>query len=436
MSIVTGYTPIKLCEIDATGATLWGNLVRLGRQTLPPVDSRHRRTIGSGMPRLRRGRICQVLLLIETSRAYGRGLVEGIARYAEQNGSWSILFEERGLADPFPRWLKQWRVDGIISRTTRKADVNKLLGTRLPVVELYAGATVGLPRVFQNEEMAARLATDHFLDRGFRNLAFFCTDHAHWIEGRWRAFAHVLRERGYPCHRFDLPAARPPAGKAPRQVDDRVIIRWLKKLPKPCGVFCASDFYASQLIRACRTGGISVPERIAVLGVDNDPVFCGACTPRLSSLDLDSARIGHEAAALLDRLMAGESAPEGGVCVQPRQVVTRESTDILAIEDTDVAQAVRLIREQACGQLRVAQVADSVGLSRRVFEKRFRHALNRSPKNEMLRVRMERAKMLLVASDMSIAQVAKASGFASVEYFSRAFRRWIGMAPRTYRRQR
>jgi LacI family transcriptional regulator len=387
------------------------------------------------MPRPRRKRARQVLLLIETSRAYGRGLVEGIARYAERNATWSIFFQERGLTDPFPRWFKQWRGDGIISRTLRKADIDKLLVTRMPVVELYAGPTSGLPRVFQDEEMAARLAADHFLDRGFRNLAFFATDRAHWIEGRRRNCEQVLRDRGYPCRDYECAAAKRSVGTTSRHADDRTVIRWLKRLPKPCGVFCASDFYAVQLARACRGGGIIVPEQVAILGVDNDPVFCQTCTPRLSSLDLDSARIGYEAAALLDRLMAGKSPPEGGVSVAPRQVVPRESTDILAIEDADVVQAVRLMRERACQKLRIAQVADAVGLSRRVFEQRFRRVLRRSPKDEILRLRMERARMLLSTCDMSVALVAKTIGFASQEYFARAFRRRTGVTPRTYRQQ-
>jgi LacI family transcriptional regulator len=383
------------------------------------------------MRRLRR--IPQVLLLIETSRAYGRGLVEGIIRYAQENGPWSIFFEERGLNDPLPRWLNHWQGDGILSRTTSQANIARLRATRAPIVELYAGPEADIPRVFQDEEAVARLAADHFCDRGLRNLAFFCSDGAHWMHERRRAFERAARQRGYACDTFMFIGAKAAAGKKPRQIDDPSVIRWLRSLPKPCGVLCASDFYAMRLARACRTCGIVVPEEVAVLGVDNDPVFCGTSFPRLSSIDLGSPRIGYEAASLLDRMMAGKSPPDDGVGVEPQQVVTRESTDLLAIDDADMTRAIRVIREQACQPLRVGQVAEAVGLSRRVLEQRFQNILHRSPKEEILRVRMERAKELLATSDLAIARVARKSGFASLEYFARAFRRRTGMTPRGYR---
>ena len=394
------------------------------------------------MSRLRR--VPQVLLLIETSRAFGRGLAEGIARYAEENGPWSIFFEERGLADPLPKWLKQWRGDGILSRTTRKANVNRLIATGLPVVELYADPQLGVGLVHPDDEAVADLAARHFFDRGLRHFAFFCDDQAAWIDLRQQAFARVLQQHGYSCHGFlknrglTSSAGQNRGLTSPARhgrFDDPSVMRWLRKLPKPCGVFCPSDFHAMRVTRACRTSGLMVPEQIAVLGVDNDPVFCGVSFPRLSSIELGSARIGYEAAALLDRLMAGQSPPKAGIGVKPQQVVVRESTDILAIDDADMAKAVRIIREQACQRLRVGDVAEAVGMSRRVFEQRFQRILHRSPKEEFIRVQMERAKMLLATSDMPVATVAKKSGFASLEYFTRAFRRHVGMTARAYRRQ-
>jgi LacI family transcriptional regulator len=380
-------------------------------------------------------RLPQVLLLIETSRAYGRGLVEGIARYAEERGPWSIYFDERGLRDRLPQWLKNWRGDGIISRTTHKLDMAKLLGVRVPVVELFARPVSTTPLVRPDEVRIARLAAEHFLDRGLRHLAFFCTDQRQWARWRQEAFEQVLQNRGCRCHIFKCVQKRPVAYKEPAAVDDRKVIRWLHGLPKPCGVFCATDLHAMQLTRSCRAGGILVPEQIAVLGVDNDSVICGVCFPRLSSIELGSARIGYEAAALLDRMMAGESPPKEDVCVEPVEIVTRQSTDTLAIDDPEVAQAARLIREQACRRLTVARVASLLGLSRRVLEQRFQSALHRNPREELIRVRMERARSLLSGADMSMASVAKESGFTSLAYFSRAFRRQNGLTPREYRKQ-
>ncbi len=249
----------------------------------------------------------------------------------------------------------------------------KLLGVRLPLVELFPNPALNTPLVRPDEEAIARLAARHFLDRGFRSFAFFWTDQGHWALWRRQAFERVLQGFGYHCHAFSSVRERSPAGKEPRPIDDRHVIRWLRGLPKPCGVFCATDIDAMQLTRSCRTDGILVPEQIAVLGVDNDLVICGVCFPRLSSIELGSARIGYEAAALLDRMMAGQKPPHEGVCVEPLHVVTRQLTDTSAIEDPDIAQAARLIREQACRRV----TRRSGGQGSRIIAPRVRTAVPR-----------------------------------------------------------
>jgi LacI family transcriptional regulator len=376
-------------------------------------------------------RLPQILLLIETSEAYGRGLVKGIVRYTEEHRPWSISFEPRALIDPLPRSLKHWRGDGIISRVVRKADLATLMATGASVVEL----NLAPERVRPDEDAVARLAVEHFLERGFHDFAFFSTCHEHWIDRRWHAFELAVKQHGYLCHSFDCAALKRPSDKNLQPIDERSVIRWLCKLPKPCGVFCVNDLYTMRLAAACRTAGIIVPDQIALLGVDNDPVFCGACSPRLSSIDLNSERIGYEAAALLARMMAGEIASPESVCLEPRQLVTRESTDILAIDDAEMAQAVRLIHSHAGQPLQVGQLAEMLGFSRRSFEHHFWRALHRTPKEEILRVQMERVKRFLTTSTIPISQVAKKCGFASLQYFARAFRRQTGMTPLAYRKK-
>lgn len=381
----------------------------------------------SHKPRLR-----QVMLLVETSRAYGRGLVEGIGRYVEEHGPWSIYFEERGLLDPLPKWLKNWQGDGIISRTVRKADIERLQATHLPVVELYANPGLGLPRAYPDQSAIARLAAEHFLDRGFRRFAFFCTDRAWWMNERRDVFVAELQRSGFACECFPAHGQRDLA--PPTQSDQREVARWLSSLPKPCGVFCASDLYAARLLDACRTIGIAVPEEIAVLGVDNDPVICSVTFPSLSSIELGSRRIGYEAAALLDHMMSGQQPTPGEVRMPPERVVCRQSTDVLAIEDPDVARAIRYIREHAANGLRIEQLAEATGICRRTLQQRFQRCLQRTPKHEILRVQMERAKLLLCETDMPVETVCQRSGFVSFKYFARAFHRVTGMTPRGYRK--
>ncbi|MBN1488283.1 MAG: DNA-binding transcriptional regulator [Phycisphaerae bacterium] len=371
------------------------------------------------------------MLLIETSRAYGRGLVEGIGRFVEQRGPWSIYYDERGLHDPLPTWLKQWRGDGIIARTVRKTDLKRLRATGLPVVELYAEASVGLPSVFPDHDLVGQMAAEHLLGRGLRHLAFYCADRAFWVERRREAFVRNLAERNCGCEVFA--PLTPARGKDRPRILDRQAAAWLRALPKPCGIFCASDLHAARLSNVCRDCGIAVPEQVALLGVDNDQVMCSVSSPSLSSIDLDSRRIGYEAALLLARLMAGKRRIETEVRIEPLTVVTRQSTDTVAVADPEVAHAVRLIREQACRRLRVAEVAATLGLSPRVLQQRFQKALRRTPKQEILHVRMERAKMLLRETDATAESISRQTGFASLQYFSRSFRRETGLTARAYR---
>jgi LacI family transcriptional regulator len=380
----------------------------------------------------RKPKLRHVVLLIETSRAYGRGLVEGVGRYVEEHGPWSIYFEERSLLDPLPRWLKDWQGDGLITRTTRKTDLEMLLAKRLPTVELFAEPDGRFSTVTPDRSAVANMAVEHFFDRGFRNFAFFCTDDLWWMQLRQNDFERELLRREYECRLFPARERRPAKNdqEAMREIAD-----WLDALPKPCGVFCASDLYAARLLAACRRKGIAVPEEIAVLGVDNDSVMCSVSFPPLSSIELGSRRIGYEAAALLDRLMASKKAKQEIVCVQPEAIIGRQSTDTLAIENGDVAQAICFIREHACAGLDVGQVVEASGLSRRTLEQRFQQTLCRTPKQEILRIQMDRAKKLLAETDMSVEMVCHRSGFGSFKYFARVFRRMTDVAPREYRRR-
>ena len=178
---------------------------------------------------------------------------------------------------------------------------------------------------------------------------------------------------------------------------------------------------------------VAVPEELAILGRGNDPVICETARPTLSSVDVDARRVGFEAAGLLDRMMAGKPADEC-IYIPPKRVVVRQSTDLVAIQDPDVAQAVRIIRESACGDIDVSTIVESVGISRRVLESRFLQHLGRSPKTEIMRVRIETAKTLLAQTDKTSESIARKCGFGSLEYFTRVFRDKVGMRPQAYRK--
>jgi LacI family transcriptional regulator len=372
----------------------------------------------------------RVLLLVESSGEYGRKLRDGIGRYALEHGPWSIFLEDRGRHERMPPWIRAWDGDGIIARSSTPEMVRVLLKTGVPVVEADTVVSgFDLPLVYTSDAITARLAADHFLDRGLKHVAYCNFSGAAWSRLRGDAFAANLANRGIPCALLD---DRLRGGDWARQ--QAKLAGWLRALPKPVGIFAENDVCGHRLLDTCRLIGIPVPDQVAVLGVDNDESLCRLTSPPLSSIDPNTQRIGYEAAALLDRMMAGQKPPREPILVEPLTVVARQSTDVLAVEDRDVAEAVRYIRANACKGITVKDVLAVVSISRRVLEQRFQVFVGRTPKEEIMRARLNRARELLAQSEFPIAQVAKQSGFSTTNYLANVFRRELNTSPRQYRR--
>jgi LacI family transcriptional regulator len=196
-----------------------------------------------------------------------------------------------------------------------------------------------------------------------------------------------------------------------------------------------NDFRGIQALDACRRAGIAVPEEVAVIGVDNEELVCKLAYPPLCSVDPGARSIGYEAAALLDRLMRGEPRPAAPLLIPPVGVIARLSTDVNAIADPDVATAMRFIREHACEGIGVDDVLSHVAVSRSVLQRRFRNLLGRSIHAMIASVRLERAKQLLLETDLPLAVIAKRAGYTHGEYLCSAFRQATGFPPGTYRRE-
>ena len=277
------------------------------------------------------------------------------------------------------------------------------------------------------------MAAEHFLDCGLRHFAYIAFGEGWWINMCQEAFCKVLEERGYDCAAY-LPPARGRNASILHEHQLPGLVDFIRFLPRPCGVLTPGDLHAVRLLNVCREFDITVPEDMAILGVGNDAVICETVRPTLSSMDLDARRIGYEAAKLLDLRMAGKDMTDV-VLVSPSHVAVRQSTNLMVIEDADVVQAMRFIRDYACTGIDVPRVADAVGMSRRVLERRFYRYLGRTPNAEILRIQIDRAKLLLSRTDKTRESIARQSGFATPEYFSRAFRREVGMTANAFRKK-
>ncbi|MGI9473379.1 MAG: XylR family transcriptional regulator [Rubripirellula sp.] len=373
-----------------------------------------------------------VLLIVDTAMSFGRGVLEGISRYLVENPPWSVQLDLRELLVSPPAWLRRWDGDGIITRSTTPEMADIILKWGIPTVNLTdIYGDQGLPSIWNDHDAIGRMAADHLIHRGLNHFAF-CgfTDH-HWSESRYRGFAAELADQGHKveCHSSDWAQARR-TGWENQQTE---IESWLKSLPKPIGILACNDFRGQHVLEGCRAARLSIPDEVAVIGVDNDQVICDFCQPPLSSVIPAAERIGYEAAEMLDQLMRGDKLDNRCVKIKPLGVAARQSTDVMAIDDGDVVAALKIIRDRACIGLSVADILREIPIARSSLERRFRQSVGRSPQAEIRSVQMKRAQQLLCETDLPLAQIATLTGFKHSEYFSVVFKREIGQTPGQYR---
>jgi LacI family transcriptional regulator len=377
-------------------------------------------------------------LLIESSRAYGRELLSGVAAFLQVHGPWSIFHQERGLADEMPDWLRRWKGDGVIGRFETRALVGLVRKLGVPAIDLRGRFDIAdTPLIETDDRAVVKLAIEHLAGRGLSHFAYCGFSGANYSE---RRLAYLLELLGTatPLPVFESP---PPHANSDTVRLESVgisqessLARWLHDLPRPVGVFACNDIRAQQVLSVCRTHGMAVPDDIAVIGVDNDEILCSLSYPSLSSVQPDARGIGYQAAALLETMMQGKPASATKIFVPPCGVVARASTDGLAIADRHVAIAVRFIRDHACRGLDISEVLAQVPLSRSTLERRFQRHLGCSPKEEIIRVRLNRVKQLLAQTDYTIAAIASRTGFHSVEHLSALFSQKVGQPPGKFRR--
>lgn len=364
----------------------------------------------------------RILLMINPAQAHARGVLEGIADYIDHHTRWENLL----VADLNPLMLKRRDVDGVISEASNPEMAAALRRVRVPTLTV-AGTPVasGPPAVIVDNRAVGRVAGDHMADLGLKHVGYVPTPRAHYSAMREAGLREVAERRRLTFWR------------CPDEWfgDEKKLVAWLKKLPAPIGILASNDRIALKVSLACRGLGLKIPEQVALTGVDNETEICRLANPPMTSINHGTRRIGYEAARLLDAWITHGVRPAQTVLVQPIGVVPRQSTDLLAIQNPHVVAALRFIREHAGDALKTEDVLEHVTLSRRALELHFQQLLGRTVHEEIMRVRMERAKQLLITSDQNILQIAAACGFAFPSQFSHAFKREIGAAPQDFRKQ-
>jgi LacI family transcriptional regulator len=361
---------------------------------------------------------------------YVNEIVAGVARYAREAG-W-ILYDtpshsRLALAHVGP-------CDGIITllgSAREQPMIRHCLRVRVPVVDLSDQLPeLPFPRVLPDNEAIGRMGAQHLLECGLRHLAFLeLNSAAPVVMERKNAFERAVTRAGRPFHRLDATAT------ANRDIGR--IVPWLARrladLPRPLGIMAQYDGEAVFVLQACREAGLRVPEDVAVLGVDNDPIYCELGLVPLSSVDTNREMQGYRAAELLARLMAGGPAPARAVRIPPVGVVPRKSTEIAAISDAEVARALRYIAANFSKPIRVSDVVAAAGGSRRSLYNKFAREIGRSIARELRRRRIEHARRLLVSGRRKLDAVAEQSGFEDAKVFSKCFKQCEGVSPARFR---
>lgn len=369
-----------------------------------------------------------VALLIETSRTYGRDLLDGVRRYMDRHARWSVYAELRSLDSPAPPWLADWKGDGILARSSSQEMLDTIRDLNVPSVELRATRLKHtFPFVGVDNTALGQLAAEHLLDKGLRHFGVYALTTESFFEERRDSFVAAIDARGFSCAHITQEPGREQPSEWSRQ--QAALVDWVRTLPKPCGVMACTDQLGFWLLEACRAAGVAVPEEVAVLGVENDDTLASISSPPLSSVRLNGATIGYEAAALLDRMMNGEAAPAEPVLIAPKTLVARQSTDVVAVDDPELAAALRFIRENAVEGIRIPDVLEHVSLSRSSLERRMKQTLGRSPREEIERVKLEHARRLIESTDFTLAEIALRSGFEQPQRFSERFRAVHGVSP-------
>ncbi|MGC9453422.1 MAG: substrate-binding domain-containing protein [Phycisphaerae bacterium] len=377
----------------------------------------------------------KIALIMAMSFAYGRSVLRGICAYAKQGRPWA--FNSALPGSNAGRLLAEWEPAGVIGHLSVRSDANAVERLNRPAVNVSGVLDdVSVPRVGVDDYAVGQMAARHFIERGFRAFGYIGERNTAYSERRLAGYRGELGAHNLDCEVF-TERGGPIAAYNERswKRSDAAITRWLRSLEMPAAVFACNDVMGMRLSEGCRLVELRVPEDIAIVGVDDDELLCDMARPPLSSVRLPLEQIGFEAARVLDGMLNGQSPPAEPVLLPPSHVVTRQSSDILAVNDAEVASALRFIRTHAGEPIGVREVLAACSVSRRVMERRFQKALGRSPLDEIIRVRIERAKEVLAETHLPMSAVAEASGFNGASRLSVVFRDHTGMTPTEYRRR-
>jgi LacI family transcriptional regulator len=357
----------------------------------------------------------------------------GIAKFALEAG-WHLCADVT--KEKIVPW--GWEGDGILAWLGANEELTQfVIEAKLPTVDFSRRRVeLDFPRVVIDDAASIQLVVEHFLVRGFRHFMYYSAQDNWAFENHGNLFVNLLKKGGYKCSwiRWHQSSAYS-TGHTQWRDKRRWLASKLKKAPKPLAFFAATDDHALEAVEVCEMVGLSVPDEVSVVGMDNSLMAVDAMATPISSVDQNFNTLGYRGAELLGLLMRGKPSPSKPVLIPPAGLVARKSSDLLAINHTGLARCLRFIWEHYQKPVNMDDLARVAALSRAGLFKAFTQKIGRTPGEELQRVRMEKAKQLLSQRKIKLDEVAELSGYQNSNSFWIAFKKSTGVSPKQYQKQ-
>ncbi|MDR9827292.1 DNA-binding transcriptional regulator [Vibrio sp. FNV 38] len=387
----------------------------------------------------------RITLLFNANKVYDRQVIEGIGEYLQASQcEWDIFLEEDFTAhlDNY----KDWKGDGVIADFDDPQIEALLRETDIPVVGVGGSYEreeqyPNVPYVATDNEALVDLAFHHLREKGLENFAFYGIPEdlgKRWAHERTKAFKKIVKREGYTGSVYLGNETSPQTW----QYDMNRLADWLQMLPTPTGIIAATDSRARHLLQVCEHLNIMVPDKVSVIGIDNEELARYLTRVSLSSVGQGSKEMGYRAAKMLHKLVENRQKTESNtskvvkharVLVPPTQVYERQSTDYQALKDPYVIQAMHFIRHNACKGIKVDQVLSYVGISRSNMEARFKEERGHSIHQEIHNSKLNRACNLLKNTSLPIVEIAELCGYPSLQYMYTVFKKNLDQTPKYFR---
>lgn len=381
----------------------------------------------------------RLIILSDFTESFPHKLLKGIIEYSKGQEPWVVCrmppsFKEKEGMEGVIRWAVKWNADAIIGQFSHNDDIS--LFKRYGIIALaqdYEIRFEEIPNITSEYFLTGSMAADFFLGRGFRSFAFFGYENSIWSHERGEGFRQRIEAAGHgdSFHIWEKQSL-----KSIWYYDHETIGAWIRTLPRPLALFACDDTQANKILETCRVLKISVPNDIAVLGVDNDETICDLSYPTLSSIDLNIVKAGYDCAGLIDSMNGNPDAEFHDVIISPSSIINRQSTDIYSTDDPYTRKAISFIHDNVCRNINVKDVLAEVPVSRRLLETRFKRVTDSSIYQYIKKIRVEKFAELLISSDEPINSIANKLDYLEHKNMSRIFKSVKGCSPEEFRKKR